>query len=126
LLSSVTIGNSVTNIEGYAFYECTSLTSVTIGDSVTEIGICAFDGCTSLTSVTIPDSVTAIGGCAFYGCTSLTEVYCKPITPPMGGYNMFYNTASNLRIYVPIESVSAYESASNWINYKNYIVGYNF
>ena len=36
--SSVTIPDSVTSIEGLAFYECTSLTSVTIPDSVTTIG----------------------------------------------------------------------------------------
>ena len=54
------------------------------------------------------------------------EVYCKPITPPMGGNNMFYNNASYLRIYVPMESVSAYESASYWRGYADAIVGYNF
>ena len=126
MLSSVTIGNSVTNIEGYAFYECTSLTSVTIGDSVTEIGICAFDGCTSLTSVTIPDSVTSIEKYAFHDCPSLKEVYCKPITPPAGGSYMFNYNASDRKIYVPRASVDAYKSASYWSDYSSYIVGYDF
>ena len=44
----------------------------------------------------------------------------------MGGYDMFYNNASYLRIYVPMESVSAYKWASYWWDYSDKIVGYNF
>ena len=73
-LTSVTIPNSVTSIGNYAFDGCTSLTSVTIPDSVTSIGFHAFFYCKSLASVTIPDSVTSIGAEAFSKCTSLTSV----------------------------------------------------
>ena len=44
-LTNVTIGNSVTSIGEYAFYECASLTSVTIANSVTNIGVQAFVDC---------------------------------------------------------------------------------
>jgi hypothetical protein len=71
---AVTIPSSVTSIEHYAFYDCSSLTSVTIGNSVTSIGNNAFRTCSSLTSVTIPDSVTSIGSFAFYRCSSLASV----------------------------------------------------
>ena len=66
-LTSVTIPDSVTRIEDYAFSYCTGLTSVKISDSVTSIGVSAFNGCSGLTSVTIPESVTGIGGSAFSG-----------------------------------------------------------
>ncbi|MBQ1213430.1 MAG: leucine-rich repeat domain-containing protein, partial [Tidjanibacter sp.] len=102
------------------------LTSVTIGNGVTEIGGSAFWGCTSLTSVTIPDSVTSIGNNAFENCTSLKSVYCKPTTPPTGGSNMFYNNASGRKIYVPTASVDAYKAASYWKNYASAIEGYDF
>ena len=69
-----TVPDTITSIEEYAFYNCTSLTSVIIGDSVTSIGGSAFRNCTSLTSVTIPNSVTSIEGDAFSGCTSLASV----------------------------------------------------
>ena len=74
-LTSITIGNSVTTIGEFAFQYCTSLTSIEIPNSVTTIDNYAFDQCTSLTSITIPDSVTSIGWGAFSGCENLTDVY---------------------------------------------------
>ena len=125
-LTSITIPDSVTSIGYYAFYNCTLLTSVTIGNSVTSIGSSAFSGCKSLTSVTIPDSVTEIGDAVFRDCTSLNEVYCKSITPPTGGADMFYHSASECKIYVPTASVNAYKTADGWSNYAYSIVGYDF
>ena len=125
-LTSVTIGNGVTEIGLGAFEDCTSLTSVTIPDSVKIIAGGAFYGCTSLTSITIPNSVTGIGNSAFQNCKSLTSVYCKATTPPTGYKSMFDNNASDRKIYVPHNSVSAYKSAKNWRNYAKYIEGYDF
>ncbi len=46
---------------GYsAFYGCSGLTSVTIPNSVTDIDSWAFSGCSGPTSVPIPNSVTDI------------------------------------------------------------------
>jgi len=56
-----------------------SIKSVVIGDGVTSIGSYAFYNCTGLTSVTIPDSVTSIGSYAFSGCTRLKDVYITDV-----------------------------------------------
>lgn len=73
-LTSVTIPNSVTNIEYYAFGS-TSLTFVTIPNSITSIGTQTFSGC-HLTSIAIPNSVTSIQ----YG--ALSSNYFTSITIP--------------------------------------------
>ena len=73
-LTSVTIPNSVTTIGGSAFVDCSALTSVTIPNSVTTIGDGAFEGCSALTSVTIPNSVTTIEWSTFKYCSALTSV----------------------------------------------------
>ena len=131
-LTSVTIPNSVTTIGDGAFTACSSLTSVNIPDSVTTIEWGAFSWCESLTSVTIPDSVISIGNYAFGWCESLTSVYCKATTPPVvtldyyGYWRAFNENASGRKIYVPMESVEAYKSASYWSYYAEDIVGYNF
>ena len=126
-LTSVKIPDSVTTIGEWAFSSCSSLESATIGDSVTTIGNYAFEDCSSLTSVTIGDSVTTIGNGAFYNCSSLTSVYCKATTPPaVSGSIVFYNNASDRKIYVPMESVEAYKTAEDWSRYADAIEGYNF
>ena len=124
-LTSVTIPDSVTTIGVRAFASCKSLTSVTIGNSVTTIGEGAFCWCTSLTSVTIPDGVTTIGVWAFTNCESLKTVYCKPTTPPTGGYDMFSGNAAGRRIFVPASDddsiINAYKEKEYWSDYADYI-----
>lgn len=56
----------------YLNYE--KVTDLIIPDSVTSIDDYAFYGCTSLRSVTIPDSVILIDDGAFCGCRSLTGI----------------------------------------------------
>lgn len=70
----VVIGEGITSVGDYAFYNINNVTSVTIPDSVTEIGSFAFHGCSSLSGITIPESVTVIGDYAFSGCSGLTGI----------------------------------------------------
>ena len=121
----ITFEGDVTKIEDYAFYECDSLTSVTIPDSVTTIEDYAFYYCYRLTSVTIGNSVTTIGEWAFNNCSSLKTVYCKPTTPPAGGYDMFYGYVAGRRIFVPASDddsiINAYKAKEYWRDYADYI-----
>ncbi|MBQ6329509.1 MAG: leucine-rich repeat domain-containing protein [Kiritimatiellae bacterium] len=73
-ITSVVIGDGVTSIGDFAFYDCKKIESVTIPSSVTAIGVAAFYYCESLQSVTIPGSVTNVGDDAFADCNFLKSV----------------------------------------------------
>ena len=113
-LASVTIPEGVTSIGDYVFNNCYSLTSVTIPESVTSIGSYAFRSCYSLTSVTIPEGVTNISTYAFNNCYSLAYIIFEPTTPPPAGSNAFTSLPSDLVVYVPAGTLSAYQAASNY------------
>ena len=71
-LESVTIPDTVTNIESVAFYNCAGLTSIVVNGPVTTIGMSTFYGCSGIDSFTFPQTVTTIGNYAFYDCVNLS------------------------------------------------------
>lgn len=73
-IKTVTLPNSLTHLNQFAFCRCVTLTYVTLPDSLTHLGDKAFFGCTSLMSVTLPNSLTHVGYGAFYTCASLVKV----------------------------------------------------
>ena len=93
-ISSLTIPNSVTEIDSNAFGGCWLLTRVTIEDGTTDLSGAMFNdspletiylgrnsdfspsatNCPTIKNVTIGNSLTSIGPSAFYNCTGLTEI----------------------------------------------------
>ena len=123
-LTEAYIDSSVIGTSAFQF--CSSLKSVTLGNNVTRIEDYAFDQWNDIETITIPKSVTHIGYRAFSYCDYLKSVYCKGTTPATGGGSAFNYSASGRKIYVPVESVEAYKSATGWKNYADDIVGYEF
>ena len=70
---SVTIPNTVTELEDYSFIQCANITTIDIPNSVTTIGDSTFDYCTNLSTITIPSSVTSMGD-NFNDCNSLPVI----------------------------------------------------
>ena len=98
------------------------VTSYSIPEGVTNIGNMMFIGNTNLTSVTIPSTVVRIEEQAFKNCSNLSSVTCKAANPPVLGDDMcFDGNKSGRKIYVPINSVENYKSATNWAEYKDNI-----
>ena len=111
-----------TKIRDYVFRECRSLINVVIPDGVSSIGKYAFHTCSNLTSVIIPDSVTSIGYNAFQNCSKLTTVEMKRTTPPKLSSSVFKNCTALTQIIVPVGTLSAYQSATNWSAYADIMV----
>ena len=99
-LTSATIGNNVTSIGDYVFEYCKSLTSVEIPDGVTSIGYSAFRNCSGLTSIDIPDSVTSIDIAAFYNCSSLPTINIPSGVTGISSY-AFYGCGGLTSITIP-------------------------
>lgn len=121
-LASITIPGSITTLGTYFVGTCDALTSVTMNRGITSIAAGGFAYNNALTYVIIPDSVTDIAS-AFSSCSGVGEYHVYPTTPPTLATGGFSGISSDCKIYVPAESLSAYQSATNWSNYASYMVG---
>lgn len=106
-ITSVTLGDNVEVIEGYAFWDCTKITKVTLGKKVRVVGNGAFYGCKAMTSATLGSTLEKIAYRAFYNCTSLSTIKI-PDSVLCIGEEAFANTAY-------------YNNSSNWQNKVLYI-----
>lgn len=109
-VTEVIIGSDMTSINDYSFYGL-SITSVEIPDSVQLLGEDAFYGCTLLEDATIGTGIITINTGAFGACTSLAILTVEATTPPALDGDLFPDLVFNGTIYVPAESVSAYQTA---------------
>ena len=78
-LSTVIIGDGVTEIQASAFSGCGALRRVELPEGLTAIADFTFTNCISLQYIDIPETVTSIGMQAFSNCVKL-----KKITIPKG------------------------------------------
>lgn len=123
-LTSINIPKGVTNIGNFAFAGCINLTSITIPDGVTSIGDYAFSDCTGITSITIPNSVTKIGCSVFYNCLKLKSIKVESEYPSSILDAIISNDINLEEIYVPNNSVNTYIQAEGWKIYADKIKGY--
>ena len=115
---SVTIPNTVTSIEDWAFWNCDGLVSVTIPDAVTSIGALAFYNSNSLRSATIGSSVTSFGAGIFRN-TSLDVLNVRMAIPIAINSNVFQSlTLSNIALTVPLGTSDAYKGTVVWEDFN--------
>ena len=108
----------VKTIEREAFSQSGILGTLDLPETLEEIGDFAFFYCRGLTEITIPKNVKKIGEGAFLD-GGYTKAILKPLSPPVmeGNYtldtrDLLYNR--KCLIYVPEESLEAYQTADNW------------
>ena len=115
------IPNSVKNIGGDAFCDCSNLTSITIPNSVTNIGFCAFNNCNGLTSIIIGNSVTKIDISAFGNCNSLKMIQSLIENPFPINTSVFEGIYTTATLYVPAGCKAKYEATEGWKNFQNIV-----
>lgn len=92
-LLSLTIPNTVTYIDDFAFLYCSEMTSVKLPDNLEKIGKGAFSYCFSLTGINLPTTLKSIGDLAFTECSEIKTMYI-PINCQEIGKGAFCLTAS--------------------------------
>lgn len=73
-LKKVILPKNLTEIQKFAFSNCTALTELEIPDGVTVIGYGAFSECSGLKAVKLPAALKKIEFCSFAGCKVLESV----------------------------------------------------
>lgn len=122
-LASVSLPSTLKNIGNSALEEC-AFTSITLPDGLESIGYMAFL-MAQFTELTIPSTVTNIDGCAF-NYSKLVTVTSLATTPPSQtvgqGEGLFGDCDALTTINVPAASVDAYKAAGGWSTYSAKIV----
>lgn len=112
----LTIGENVTSIPQMFLQGCTNYCeTVVLPESVRYIGSWAFCSTGINGELTIPSNVDTIGVYTFLS-TNITGIRCKATNPPhlAGFIKGFY-----IPLFVPCNSVSAYQAANVWGNYQS-------
>lgn len=94
LFSKVVIGEGITKIGNYAFYECSNIKEISVPKTVTVLGDYCFYGCTSLASIELPEGIPGIPYYAFAKCSSLKSI----VLPDSASYiadRGFYSSGLN-------------------------------
>ena len=68
------VPGSITEIDQYAFFECTGITEVHLPESLTKIGTYAFKDCEGMRKLVLGKNLTHIGYGAFADCKNLKEI----------------------------------------------------
>lgn len=120
-LNEMVLPNGLTSLPTSMFAYCSSLSKIVYPNNVTAIKQYVQQYCYALSEITIPNGVTSILGYAFDGCHGVKTYYLKPTSPPTLGSNAFRNIQSDCIIYVPVGSLEAYRTATNWSTYASYM-----
>ena len=127
-IDPITLPNNLETIEDEAFDGCHYTNSVTIPASVTYIApVKIIDdnaypeySDARLNKIVLPMSVEKIGA---YGLSNsaLEELSCMRPVPPTAQATSFNATPANIPVYIPTGSLAAYQAATGWSKFTNFI-----
>ena len=124
-LANVNIPSTLRNL-GVGFLFESKITSAVIPEGVEYLRHSSLGWCPNLTRAELPASFKGTTSSILYRCPALTEVTCKAVTPPVLNGDCFDNgtPVASCTLKVPAASISAYENAPIWKNFKKPFVGF--
>lgn len=100
-IKSITIPNTVTKIDSFAFENCANLKKIKLSENIKNIYAYTFGYCSKLKKIVIPSKVKCIAEEAFSGCSSLSKVVIKNSkSVPVIENEAFSSTTSNMKFCV--------------------------
>lgn len=114
-LTSISLPNSIVEIQDYAFYDCVNLKTIRMSEGVQSVGKMVFYNCVALEEVTLPASIKSLSHGVFFDCKNLTKITIFATTPPQLGENAIPKSAT---IYVLDSAYVAYKEDFVWRNYN--------
>lgn len=118
-IQEIRMPSTMKNIEVNAFGNCKYLSKVILNEGLTKIMSGAFYNCTSLEEVELPASLEWCDDIPFSSCKNLKNITMKAISPayiggkcPIGSVDL-----SQVTLYVPSVSLSAYKSTPGWSDF---------
>ena len=125
--------NGTTNPLFYSkhlFLNGVEVKDLVIPEGLTRISDHAFAGYKGLNSILIPENLNEIGGGAFERCDNLTSITVKwkelefiPWFDPLDPWSDPFdnNVRANATLFIPLGTLSAYEQAYGWMDFKEII-----
>ena len=117
-MEHIDLPESLTSVAMLAFNTCLTLRDITIPDGVEELPLMCFNGCLALEKVVLGKGVSSFGPNAFANDNNIREVYSLNTVPPVSA-SFTEQTYGQATLYVPGESLSAYQSADGWSDFSH-------
>ena len=129
-LRSINLGHVTTIGDGF-LYQCHSLQTITCDNTVYKSvdgvlftrnmkTLVKYPCAKNATSFRIPSTVELISKWAFEGSQNLNTVYIDATTPPALADLAFDDfDVTNVKLYVPVGSLAAYQAANYWNGFKD-------
>ena len=111
-ITRVVVGEGITVLNNYAFYNCANIRSVRLPSTLKEIAYGAFQGTSRLSTITIPAKVTKLGSQAFKG-SGLKSITFAGLSPSSYGKNLFDGVTAKV-YYLCNDSERSYGKGLTW------------
>ena len=110
-ITNITLPNSITIIDSYAFLGCSEIINFVVPSKLQKIGDYAFQNCSNILSYDMPKTLIQIGVGAFDGNSKMSQLTFNSVAAPtIADGNIFSGTTSDLKVRVPIGGKASYVS----------------